>query len=214
MIISVVIALLFTNPFLYRSMVMAWQRPVNNIPDKPVYDAGIVLGGLSMFDKYDRGFFSCSADRFIQTANLYHRGIIKKIIISGGTGNLLQREPPEAGFLKNQFIANGIKGDDIIIETRSRNTYENAIYSKEILDSLQLKPPFVLVTSALHMPRSEAVFKKAGIQFISSPCDYRVVDTRFSLDDYVVPDVTQLHEWGYLIKEMIGLHVYRLTGKA
>jgi uncharacterized SAM-binding protein YcdF (DUF218 family) len=193
---------------------MYWQSAPVSMPDTARYSTGIILGGLSGYDRKNQGFFSLAADRFIQTANLYHRGIIEKILITGGTGSLLQREPPEAFFLKQEFIRNGVRENDIIIEPRSRNTYENAIFSKQILDSLQLKPPFVLVTSAMHMPRSEAVFRKAGVGFISYPCDYTVIDEGFDLTDYIAPDVVLLKKWSLLIKEIVGLVAYRITGKA
>ncbi len=214
LLLTVLIIVVFSNPFIYRSLMRAWQPAPVAISDTAHYSTGIVLGGLAYFDKNNRGFFSDAADRFIQTANLYHRGIIKKILVTGGTGNLLQREPPEAHFLKQEFINNGVNANDIIIEARSRNTHENAVFSKLILDSLHLVPPFVLITSAQHMPRSEAVFKKTGFNFITYPCDYRVADTRFSIGDTILPDITLFTGWGWFIKEIIGLGVYRLTGKA
>lgn len=214
LVMTLAILVLFTNPFLYRSLVRAWQPELVRLTDSARYSAGIVLGGLSSYDRHDQGFFSLAADRFIQTANLYHQGIIQKIVISGGTGNLLQREPPEADFLRSEFIKNGIPGADIIVEQRSRNTYENAIFSKRLLDSLQLRPPYVLITSAMHMPRSEAVFKKAGFNCINFPCDYTVIDNRFDMDDYFIPNISLLVKWSWLLKEIIGLQVYRLTGKA
>lgn len=210
----IAVAVVFTNPFLYRSFIMTWQPAPKLLPDSAHYSTGIILGGLSSYDKKDQGFFSPAADRFIQTANLYHRGIIHKILITSGSGNLLQREPPEAIFLQQEFIRNGVNEKDIIIEDRSRNTYENAVFSKRILDSLKLQPPFVLVTSALHMPRSVAVFKKAGFDSISYPCDYTVIDERFDIENYLIPDVSLLKKWSLVIKEVVGLIVYRLTGKA
>ena len=91
LISMIVLGIVFSNPFLYRSFVMSWQPVPKSLPDTAHYSAGIVLGGLSYYDKKDSGFFGPSADRFIQTANLYHRGIINKVLITGGTGNLMQR---------------------------------------------------------------------------------------------------------------------------
>jgi uncharacterized SAM-binding protein YcdF (DUF218 family) len=134
--------------------------------------------------------------------------------VSGGTGSLRQDEPPESVFLRTQFLDNGVQDSDIIIESRSRNTYENAVYSKKITDSLHLQPPFVLVTSALHMKRSVNVFQKAGFSCVPFPGDYKVTTQKFSLDDTIIPDPTLLKYWGDFLKEMIGLYVYKLTGKA
>jgi uncharacterized SAM-binding protein YcdF (DUF218 family) len=210
----IIILILFTNPFLYRTLVMLWQPVAIELPANQKFNAGIVLGGLSGYDKNGQGHFGNNADRFIQIANLYHRGIVKKIIVSGGTGKLSQDEPPESVFLRTQFIANGVNDSDIVIESRSRNTSENAIFSKHISDSLQLKPPVILVTSALHMKRSVSVFKKVGFECIPLPCDYKVTPQKFSFENVIVPNVSLLNHWGEFIKEVVGLWVYRLTGKA
>jgi uncharacterized SAM-binding protein YcdF (DUF218 family) len=214
LIAVIVIGIVFTNPWLYKTAVLAWQPEPVSLPAGKSYEAGIVLGGMAGHDKYDRGYFGDAADRFIQTANLYHRGIIKRILITGGLGTLSQDEPAEAGFLKTAFMENGVPDSSIIIETRSRNTYENAIYSKTLIDSMHLQPPFVLVTSALHMKRSEHVFRKAGYEFISFPCGYRVVPERFRLLNNIIPSVSLLDQWSFFLKEMVGLAVYKLTGKA
>lgn len=213
-IVTIFIALLFTNPFVYRSLVIAWQPPVHYFPDTPTYEVAVLLGGMAGHDRNNIGYFGNTADRFIQTANLYHRGIVRKIIVSGGTGSLLYQGPTEADFLFQQLVYNGVKAADVLIERRARNTYENAVYSKQMLDSLQVPGPHVLITSALHMPRSEAVFKKAGIPFVPLSCDYKVYARKFDIDNYFVPNVSLLDEWSLFIKEIVGLYVYRFTGKA
>ncbi len=210
----VVVFIVFTNPFIYRSVISAWQPDPVVLPANHVYGAGIVLGGMAGFDKNEKGYFGNNADRFIQIANLYHQGIIQKIVVTGGTGKLQQDEPAETSFLKPQLIANGVKEADIIIESRSRNTYENAVYTKKILDSLQIKPPYILVTSALHMHRSASVFTKAGYNFIAMPCDYKVIPAAFSIEGSLVPNVALLNDWAWFLKEWIGLGAYKLTGKA
>jgi uncharacterized SAM-binding protein YcdF (DUF218 family) len=135
-IVAIIVSIVFSNPFLYRSAVMSLQMPRVDLSDGKVYEAGILLGGLAGYDKYNKGYFGENADRFIQTANLYHRGIIKKIIISGGNGSLYLYALPEAIYLREQFLENGVADSAIIMETKSRNTYENALFSKEISDSM------------------------------------------------------------------------------
>ena len=212
-IAAILITVVFTNPFLFYLMVMGWQTPPISLPSGSNYEAGIVLGGIAGYDKNQRGHFGGNADRFIQTANLYHRGIIKKIIITGGTGSLSQDEPAESIFLRSEFMNNGIHDSDIVVESRSRNTYENAVYTKKITDSMRTRPPFVLITSGFHMKRAAAVFNKTGFQFIPYPCDYKVTPTKFSIDA-LIPNVSLLNDWSYMLKEVVGLYVYKLTGKA
>jgi uncharacterized SAM-binding protein YcdF (DUF218 family) len=212
MVISLVVIL--TNPFLFRSTALWLQVSKASLPAGEVYEAGIILGGLSGYDKYNQGHFGPAADRFIQTANLYHRGIIKKIIISSGNGTLETDSWPEAIYLREQFLENGVQDSAIIMETRSRNTYENAVFSKKVSDSLHLRQPLLLITSAFHMRRSMRCFNKAGLNCIAYPCDYKVVAQKISLGNTVLPEFGLLFEWSTYTKELIGLAVYRLTGKA
>jgi uncharacterized SAM-binding protein YcdF (DUF218 family) len=62
----------------------------------------------------------------------------------------------------------------LIVESESKNTYENALFTKKMIDSLNLNGSFILVTSAIHMPRAMAVFKKVGFKNI-----YQLIDNDF-----------------------------------
>lgn len=210
----VLILVLFTNPFIYRSLVAAWQPDPVELSAGKNYSAGILLGGMAGYDRNSKGFFGDASDRFIEAANLYHRGIIKKIIITGGSGYLIQKVPPESYFLRQQLIYNGVNDSAIIIESKSRNTYENAVFTKKITDSLNISSPFVLITSAIHMKRSASVFKKAGFDFIIYPADFKVIQEKFSLENYIIPNPKYLKEWTDFLKEIVGLYAYKLTGKA
>jgi len=213
-LITVLLTVLFTNPWLYKTATKCWQSDFKDVSQVQNYEVGILLTGMVQFDTKDRGFFGSAADRFIQTTTLYHSGKIKKILVTGGSGSLLHTSRPEALFLEEMLVKNGIPKQDIITEAASRNTYENAVFSKRILDSLKINAPSLLITSALHMRRSEAVFTKVGIQFDSYPADFKVVDEYFSIDDLLIPDAKLLKDWSHLIKEVVGLWVYQLTGKA
>jgi uncharacterized SAM-binding protein YcdF (DUF218 family) len=212
---SLFIAIIFSNPLLHNSISRWWEPPLTKLPPNAQYSVGILLGGLSMYDAKFNGYFGNNADRFIQTINLYHSGEVKQILISGGQNNVFSKEPTEASFLYSQLIRNGVPKEAIIVESKSRNTYENAIYSKEILDSLHLKPPYVVVTSAQHMPRAMMVFKKAGYaNVIPYPCNYHLLDRPIQLFSSILPDITLLGNWQYLLKELLGVVAYKITGKA
>lgn len=210
----IIIIVLFTNPWLYKTANKVWQAEYKELATNKNYEIGILLTGMVQFDRKDQGFFGAAADRFIQTATLYHTKKIKKVLVTGGSGSLLHDSPAEALYLKEMLIKNGVAEKDIITEPLSRNTYENAVFSKRILDSLQVNTTSLLITSALHMKRSEAVFKKARVDFEIYATDFKVVDERFAIDDTMIPDVKLLKDWSHLLKEMIGLWVYQLTGKA
>jgi uncharacterized SAM-binding protein YcdF (DUF218 family) len=207
------IFLFFSSPFIYHNFVIFYQVKPVGISKQQSFQVGILLGGLSGYDKQNKGFFSASSDRFIETVQLYHQGIIKKILISGGNGTF-QNQPPETKFLNEEMIKNGVKTTDIILESNSRNTYENAIFSKQILDSLTLKGPYMLITSAIHMPRSIRLFQRAGMLIQPYPCDYLEIDDNRSLWKDLFPDIALLEKWKYIIKEIVGIFIYQMIGKA
>jgi len=209
-----VVLFVFTNSFIYRKAVLAWQPEPVTLTRGKVYEAGILLGGMISFDVDHKGFFGDVSDRFIEAEKLYHQGFIKKVVMTGGSGDLLHQEDKEADFIKGELIASGVNTNDIIIENNSRNTFENAVFTKRVLDSLQIKGPYVLITSAIHIPRASKVFTKAGLTIVPYPADFHVIHSRLSWTDFIVPDPSLLHDWNYFIKEMVGTAVYSLTGKA
>ena len=213
-IVTVIVTLFFSNKFVYDQLVMLYQPKKSLIEPGKKFSAGILLGGMVGYDKYGRGYFSESGDRFIQSVKLYHEGIIQKICISGGSGNIFQPKLKEADFITGELIASGVAEKDIISENNSRSTFENAVFTKKIFDSLHLTGPYVLITSALHMPRAEKVFRKAGIDIVPFPCDYHVKPSAFSIPHLIIPDLVLLYEWSYFIKELIGTQVYTWTGKS
>lgn len=210
-IFAIVLFVLFTNNVIYSLVINAWQPAPVTLTKK--YSAGIILGGFTIFDAKGKGYMSETSDRFVATSNLYHSGIIDKIIASGGDGSINQDNPKEADFARYMFIQNGVKEADVFAESRSRNTFENAMFSKHLLDSLHLQPPYVLVTSAFHMPRAAGVFRKAGVDVDIFPCAYQTVKSSFSFGDYIVPSVDNLVHWRTFIREFVGYWIYKITGK-
>lgn len=204
----------FSNFWLFSICMKAWQPKAEHIVYNKSYTAGIVLCGMTAGDKNGDSFFGSNADRFLQTCRLYHTGVIHKIFISGGDGSLLQNKPKEADFLRKEFIAQNIPDSVLIVEHNSRNTYESAVEAKHYLDSLHIDGPYILITSAEHMKRSIATFKKYGINVIAHPAGFRVVNSNLSFADYVVPNIGVLSDWKSLLKEMIGMLTYKISGKA
>ncbi len=210
-VVIIVFVLFFGNEIIYIKLVTAWQAKPVQIHELDNYEAGILLGGLSSFDKYGNGFLNSATDRLVEISILYKSQKIKKIIISGGS--VYKDRPKEADFLYKKFVLLGIPAQDLIIENHSRTTFENAMYTKKIIDSIQMQPPFVLVTSALHIPRAEKVFTKAGLPVIAFPSDFRVLDKKFDFDDYFIPKLNTINDWAMFLKEVIGMLGYKLFGK-
>ncbi len=210
-IVIIAFVLFFGNEFIYTKLATAWQAEPVQLPEGN-YEAGILLGGLSSFDKYGKGFLNAATDRLVEISILYKAKKIKKIIISGGS--VYKDRPREADFLHKELLLLGIPGQDIIIENRSRTTFENAMYTKKIIDTLKLRPPFVLVTSAMHVPRAEKAFTKAGLAVITFPSDYHVLNKKFDIDDYLIPKLNIINDWTSFLKEIIGIVGYKLFDKA
>ncbi len=211
-VIVLLLIMFFGNDFIFTKLVLAWQPKPVTLATGVSYQAGIVLGGISSFDKYGRGYFGSASDRFIETCLLYKTGKIKRIIISGGSN--APGEPKDADFQYRKMIELGIPATDIIIEDSSTTTFENAVFTKRKIDSVQLKPPFVLITSAMHIPRAKMVFKRAGIWVIPFPCDYHVTESRLDFSDNIIPKLSTLFSWSSFIKEVVGIAGYKLFNKA
>ena len=214
LILTALLAIVLSNGFLRNEAELSWQVNKSGVVPGKQYEAGILLGGLSGYDKNQVGHFSGACDMFIETVILYKQGIIKKIVVSSGSAYLFIKAPGEADFLYEKLLASGIPAKDILIENKSRNTFENASFSKHILDSLHLQGPYVLISSAFHLHRALQVFDKAGIKVVPYPCAFNATEKIYSWDDYVWPSLDVLMSWGGLIKEYVGVVMYKITGKA
>lgn len=207
-IVLVTITILFTNPALFYFCLQSWQPAF--VPATGKFEAVILPGGLSSYDKNGQGYFGQAADRFIQAAKLVHSGVAEKVIVTGGNGFLNRKLPPEADFVKAELIHNGISPALIFTENKSRNTKENAIFTKSLIDSLGMKGPFILVTSAMHMRRCEAEFNKVGIKTTRHCANYEVINGFQQWYDWLWPDFSLLDKWNRLNKEVVGYLVSRL----
>lgn len=209
-----ILLLVFTNPWLYQKAMLSYEEKPLSTNATQLPETAILLTGIVGFDSIGNGYFGKSSDRFIQSANLLHSKKIKRLIISGGSGNFWRKEKTESVFLRDQLLLQGIPDSALLAETLSRNTFENATFTRHLIDSLQLKGPFLLITSALHMPRAKKVFTKAGIQFIPYPCDFKVYPQAPDFKNSIYPEISYIDAWEDLIKEWVGTLIYGLTGKA
>ena len=145
----------FSNSFIVDEVLRAWEVESQDMDKVEHHDIAIVLGGFITYSESSQmeGFFE-SSDRFLHAISLYKAKKVDKILISGGSGSILKPEQKEAVIIKNFMVKIGIPADDIIIETLSRNTHENAKYSAEILERFYPEGNYLLITSAYHMKRS------------------------------------------------------------
>lgn len=216
-IIALAVLLVCSNSFVVDECFRAWE-PVT--PDYDTmstkYDGAIVLGGIGSVDlRQEKINFGWSGDRLFQVLPLYKSGRIGKIIFTGGSGSIEFPEKREGTYVKKYLNAIGIADSSLVVENNSRNTYENAVFTKKLLDSLNVKGHFLLVTSAYHMPRAMAVFKKAGFDNLS-PYQVNKVSglRRYTPDHLLVPSSDALFSLQFLIHEWVGFVTYKLKGYA
>ncbi len=204
---SLFLLLFFTSPIIFQySSNLLNVKAVNYNNLDSVYDYGIVLGGTSSYDStYLRVNFSAASDRLFQAVDLYNKGIIKKIIISGGTIN--KNKPPESDFLKKYLTNMGIPDTNIIAENKSRNTYENAYYTSKLLDA---DKNVLLITSSIHVYRAKKCFNKVGINVDVFPTNYNSESSFYFRK--LVPSSQTLASWQMFIHELVGLLVYKYRG--
>ena len=183
-------------------------------PSHGAPDGIVVLGGALSPDVSEaRGVVALdeAAERITVTVELARRYPNARVIFSGGSNAVVFDEPPEAPFAVQEFEALGIPHERITAEEQSRNTIENAVFSR-LLANPQPGERWLLVTSAYHMPRAIAVFRAAGFPVEAYPVDWRTrgpadaLRPFRSLGDGLRRTDTAVREW-------VGLLAYWLTGK-
>jgi uncharacterized SAM-binding protein YcdF (DUF218 family) len=203
LIISVALLLIFSNHFLFNQFAGHWNIKPVPLKNSGQYSCAIVLGGFAGEGINGHGSFNGYADRFIQGLKLLNTGKVSHILISSGNGSLMPGKFREADWVKTQLELLNVPDSCILIEDRSRNTLENAAFSKSVLQENHLAPPYILVTSAFHMRRSLAVFKKEKIDVVPYPCNYFAGSKKISVLDFI-PDAEVFGGWELYIKELIG----------
>jgi uncharacterized SAM-binding protein YcdF (DUF218 family) len=209
--------ILFTNPFISNRVFYAWEWeavPMTSMRD--TFDVGIVLGGYSDFGGYnyqDRMNFNPAVNRLTDAIVLYKKGFVKKLLISGGDGKLFGEKISEAVQTRQFLLDLGIKNEDILTEENSRNTRENALFTKDLLEKQgYLNPKCLLITSAFHMKRSKGCFDKVGLNTTAFPAHFYASRVQGGAETYLVPDKWAFVKWEAFIKEWIGYGVYWLQG--
>lgn len=184
--------------------------PARGAPDGIVVLGGVINPTLSRI--YGAIQISESAERVIVIPELARAYPNARIVFSGGDASLFADHGREADYLYPLLDTFGVPRERVILENRSRNTYENAVFTKELVKP---KPGerWLLVTSAAHMPRAMGVFRKAGFPVIPWPVDYRTAGPRDRWLPFEAPSEglrrleAALHEW-------YGLIAYRLMGRS
>lgn len=180
-------------------------RPVTGI---------IVLGGGEdghAADSPQLAALNESAERYTEAVALARRLPDAKVVFTGGSGTFIAAGQPEAAIAGRLFEALGIPKERITLESRSRDTYENALLTARILDP-EPGERWLLVTSAWHMPRAMGCFRRAGFAVEAWPVDHRT-SGRFEPLRFHSSIPEGLRRIDFIVREYIGLAAYYLAGR-
>jgi uncharacterized SAM-binding protein YcdF (DUF218 family) len=177
-------------------------------------DGIVVLGGSVDPDlsvARGRTVLPRAADRLVAVAELARQYPNARIVFSGGNANLVGDDSAkEADFALSTLESLGVPKERLTAERLSRNTVENAEFSKALVNP-RPGERWLLITSAFHMPRSIGLFRKAGFPVEAYPVDWRAAkSTAFEFSSVAIQG---LERTDTAVREWMGLAAYRLTGK-
>jgi uncharacterized SAM-binding protein YcdF (DUF218 family) len=198
------------------------MRSVSSVPITKA-DAIVVLGGVTQpaLSPQPLVHLTRGADRLLYAAALYKAGTAPLVVLSGGRLPwLAEKRWTESAEMAEVLLMMGVPRQSMLEESSSRDTFENARNVRNILRLHSIRR-VLLVTSAVHMPRALAAFKRQGIDATPAPTDFTT-----SLESYggpsdhleammlgLVPDLQGLEESSVAIHEWLALLMYRLTGR-
>jgi uncharacterized SAM-binding protein YcdF (DUF218 family) len=155
--------------------------------------------------------FGDGVERILTGIKLVKDGCGDVLIITGGSGNIYDQTKREAVFLRQFAIDFGVPEEKILIDPDSRNTHENAVNTKVLMEQHDISSS-ILVTTATHLPRAMGCFKKLGINPIPYPVDFHSnPNPDYHLLD-VIPSVGALKQTSFALHEYIGILIYKLVG--
>lgn len=209
-----ILFLFFTNTVILSEFIRCWEIEGTQIKNVKHHKVGVVLGGMFEYDsQMQRLSIRRGGDRMVQALSLYKAGKIEKLLISGDNGHLSERGLHEAVQLKKLLVSWGIPESDILTDSTSKNTHENAVSSAGILRKKHLDKDVLLITSGIHMRRARACFQKEGIQVSSFSTDLYTGKRRgYHWDQFLIPNPDNFITWNYLMKEIVGYVTYDIFG--
>jgi len=223
-VLLVALVLLWIGSNRWTALALARSLEWRYLPPQPVPQADVlvVLGGGTNAPEFPRPFVEVdgAGDRLIYAAHLYKQGKAAHILVSGGHLDWVGGESTPAQDMQVLLEAMGVPEQAIWRQSQSRNTYEDALYSAQILKE-KGAAHILLVTSASHMPRSVKLFTAQGLIITPVPVDYSVSyaewasllqgDWRVQVLN-LLPGVDNLSMTTRMLKEYIGMLVYDWKG--
>jgi len=206
---------IFANPLVGERLLGALENeyPILTAAELPAADAVVVLGGMTeppilprRAVEVEDGF-----DRLLHGMRLLREGKGRYLVLCGGSiPMLVGAQMSEAEQMRRLALEWGVSPGEIVLEEQSRNTYENAFYARALLEERGLER-ILLVTSAAHMRRAVASFRRQGLEVIPAPADVFVVPRPLS-PARLLPTLWGLQCSTAAVKEYVGWWIYRLLG--
>lgn len=212
---GIALVLIFSNPLVGDAFLGSLEDDFQILSPEslPQADVIVVLGGVTSPAIAPRVAVEVGGafDRLLHGIRLWRVGRAPVIVLSGGViTSLTGSDMPEAERLRILAEEQGVDPAALLLESQSRNTRENAVFTAQILRQRGLQS-IILVTSASHMRRAQAAFAKLGLATSPAPADVRVTPKPLTLVR-LLPDADALRASSMAVKEYIGLVVYWLRG--
>ncbi len=223
LIISLAIILVGGNRYVAVALARSLESRIKAPEPIPSAQAIVVLGGGTEAQASPRRTVEVTGagDRVLYAAKLYREGLAPVVVASGGNITWLSNRPSSPAEEMAELLEfMGVPESAIWLQTRSQNTFEDALYSAEMLKAEGISR-IILVTSAMHMPRSYALFTAQGLEVIPAPTDYYVPDyywadpTQGEITSVLVnliPSAASLVNVTNSLKEYLGMLIYKLQG--
>lgn len=179
--------------------------PPQRAEDMPQAGAIVILGGGTEGTVPGLGLTDLNggADRLVHGARLFRAGKAPLVILSGGSPPGIR---PEAEEMAELLAFMGVPADQMLLEPASRTTQENGANTVRLLQARGIRR-ILLVTSAYHMRRAQAVFMRLGLEVIPAATDYQIVERADSALDWL-PQADMLEMSSRSLKEYLGWAVY------
>ncbi len=213
--------LVSSNAWVAKSLARSLEWQYLPLSPLPTAQAIVVLGGATKSPDPPRVTVDVNeaGDRILYAAQLYRQNKAPLIIVTGGRIDWSGSSSPESVDMADVLTSIGIPSQGIIQEPEALNTYENAVNVKQILTARGINK-VLLVTSAMHMPRSVQIFQAQGMDVIPAPTDFQVTKNEMAAITRtpkaailnLFPDVNNLRLFTTALKEYIGIWVYGWRG--
>jgi uncharacterized SAM-binding protein YcdF (DUF218 family) len=214
-ILTLLLTYLFSCPAINYMLASCWEIPTKNIRTIRSHDVGILLtGGLLQEDsKFPNNYhLGSSADRIWQTLHLYKMKKITSVIITGGDISIFnKKKAKEIDYAYQFLLLNGIPKDKITLESKARNTHENAKNSAELIQKNFFNKSLLLITSSYHSKRALACFRKEGLVPSIFPSNPMINYMPLEIIDFI-PSAYAFKNTELLLKEMMGYVIYKTMG--